>query len=1035
MNRWPALSCCRCLVVVGLGVLVAAAPWTGAQESKLPTIEEVRALKAKYVAERERVIKEGIAKRFLPVLLDKAEEIGKRAEAALAGGRLLQASEGFRQARWQLPYQPATVPDHVSRILGNMRLRHGHEVYAVAFSPDGSKLATASRDRTVKIWDLANGHELLTYTGHTDAPRCVAFSPDGKAVASAGGDKDIKVWDAATGKDLLTLKGQGIYTTSLAYARDGKYLFAGQAGAVGDKQSPGMLTIYEAATGNVKRNITDFNSRVQSVALNHDGSILGAGVGDGLVRLWQYPVVAENVNQPEYWSQQDPNGATYAVAFSPDNRTLARVGGDGVKLYNLVLPGAPFQVGAPRRHIPQPPVPNRYTCAVFSKDSRVLFTGSADGLIKLWDVESGQLTATFKGHNGEIKSLAFNAAGNQLASASSDYTIRLWDFDIVLQSRDYAGHDAAVWSSAFSPDGQRLVSASADRTLRVWDVGSGQTLHVLKGHTAPVTFAQFSPDGKTIASGAGDKLVKLWDAASGKFLRDLAGHTGTITCLDFAPDGKRLASGSADKTVLIWDVETAKPVVSIMDNGSVVGALAFHPQGKQVAVGNVDQTIRLYDAATGKLEAKWVGHGIAVSGLAYSPDGRYLASCGVDQLVRVWPLDRPGEAPMVLTGHSGPLSAVAFRRDNQHLVSSGADQLVKLWKIENGVAKEAQTYRGHKDWVTSVNFSKDGFYILSSGVDRVIKLWEITSREIPLLTEHTGSVDTVAFSPDGKLIASGASDKTIKLWDRTSGEEKYTLTGHAEGILSLTFAPDSKTLISSSVDRSIRLWDTTTGKEIPRLPGQQQAFTGLIQPSPYLYMAPDGKKLLAWVPGNERYTTLTGFELATGTEIFSFNDQGRNINSVAFSPDGKRAATGARDGSVRVFDLERKEMLPGGDWFLYGKGVGVGDLAFTPDGKKLVVGSDAGDVKICLIEKKETLRHLKAHTARVIACQVSPDGKRFATVGLNNVVKVHDLETGEELRVWNMGGGAQVVSIAFSPDGRNLVTGNANTTLFVLELP
>lgn len=233
-----------------------------------------------------------------------------------------------------------------------------------------------------------------------------------------------------------------------------------------------------------------------------------------------------------------------------------------------------------------------------------------------------------------------------------------------------------------------------------------------------------------------------------------------------------------------------------------------------------------------------------------------------------------------------------------------------------------------------------------------------------------------------------------------------------------------------------------TGKELPRLPGQQQAFTGLINPVPYIIVAPDGKKLLAWVPGNERFTTLTGFDLASGAELLSFNDQGRNIHSVAFSADGKRAATGARDGSVRVFDLEKKgTMLPGGDWFLYEKGVGVGDLALNTDGSILVAGSDTGDVKICLVAKKETLKTIKAHTSRVIACQVSHDGKlRFATVGLNNVIKLWDIATGQELRTWNMRSvgqdrGGFVVSIAFSPDNKQIVTGNANTTVFVLDLP
>jgi WD40 repeat protein len=1042
MMDMPRLSSWTLRTSLSALCLLSAGAFLPAQPTRLPTADEVKAVQAKYRAERDQIVKDGIAKRFLPAIMDKADELAKKSDTALAGGRLLQASEAIRQARWQLPYQPIGVPDNVSRIIGNLRLRHSGEINALAFSPDGLKLATASSDETVKIWDLSNGHEILTYTGHRSGAssperkkvRCLAWSPDGKFIASAGMEKNIKIWNASTGKDEQSIPATGDFVSAIALSRDGKHLFTGQLNVPGNPTNG--LFVYETKTGKLVRDLRDFTNRIGTMSLNTEGNILAAGDDNGNVRLFQYPSFVDNANQPAYWTQQDPTGATYHLSFSPDDKTLVRTGPLGVKLYATPLPGAPFQVGAARLVINT----NGTRCAVYSKDGKTLFTGGFDGNIQFWDPENAQKIGEFKNaHTSWINGLTFTPEGNQLASCSGDFTIRLWDFDVVLQSRDFEGHDGPVWTASFSSDATKIVSASADKTAKIWQRDTGKVLFTLE-HTAPVTVAMFSPDGKLVASAGGDKVIRIWDATNAKPLRICEGHQGTITFLDFSHDSKKIVSCGVDRRIKIWDADKGAELKSIDDNPSIASGVAFSPDGKQVAVGNIDQTIRLYDADTGKLQHSWNAHGTAVNGVAYNSNGQWLASCGADSTVAVWPLATPGANPIRLAGHTGPVSSVAFRMDNVHLVSCGADQLIKLWKIEGNAGKEVQTFRGHKDWVTSVVFSKDGFHVISSSVDRRLKIWEITSRELPLLAEHSSAVEAVAVSPDGNIIATGARDRTIKLWNRKTGVEIATLTGHTDAVMAVIFTPDSKRIISSGLEAGLRFWETSPPREIQRTQQQMAVFGRMIRYSPYIATEPTGKTLWVWFPADmgRPGTMVEAFDIESGNPLYKFTeDQSRFVNCLAFSANGKIAATGAKDGSVRLWDIKPNaaNVAAGGDWFLFNK-VGIGDLALTPDGALLFAGSEKGEIKIAKVQGRETLHTIQGHKGGVGACIVSPDGKFFATVGSDNVVKAWSID-GKELRSWNFGAdqGMFIINLAFSADSKQIITANANTSVYVLDLP
>jgi WD40 repeat protein len=430
----------------------------------------------------------------------------------------------------------------------------------------------------------------------------------------------------------------------------------------------------------------------------------------------------------------------------------------------------------------------------------------------------------------------------------------------------------------------------------------------------------------------------------------------------------------------------------------------------------------------------------AVTGLAFSADGRLLASSGADQLIRVWKLaDLPAGPALTLSGHGGPLSAVAFHPSGQFLASAGGDHVIKLWKLDRDSGKEVQNFRGHKDWVTSVAFSRDGYSLISASVDGSLKLWEVTARELPLLSEHTGAVETCAISPDGKWIASGDTESAVKIWDLASGVERYTLTGHTKRILGLAFTPDSKTLVSAGAD-SIRFWDVATGQQRPRLASHEQYLSRFVKLPFALSITPDGERFLLWLGSDKAAPTISIHDLATGKPTLSFDDPGREVVSLTFSADGKKTAIGAKNGTVRIYDLEKRgEMLPGGDWFLYDSKAGVADLVFSPDARLLYVGNDVGDVKVCRVADRQVLRTFKSHDKRVGVLIMSADGKRLASAGLDNVVKLWDTESGKELRRWDLHQRVRsdgfVSQMSFSPDGRHLLTANADTTLYLLELP
>jgi WD40 repeat protein len=1003
-----------CAVMLGVGVVQA--------QTRQVTLDDAKAIEKKFETERAAA-----QKNFPPQSLELADQLAKRGQSALGAKTYRDAARLFREARWQIPYLPPDLPDGIVRVFGNTRMRHGDVVNQVAYSPDGTKLASASKDGTVKVWDLGNGQEIRTFRASNANHRSVAWSRDGKLIAAAGG-KEIYLWNADTGALTHTLKGHQGEVFSVAFRDDDKALVSGgDDGAIRiwDVEKGAELQVVNGPIGNKRPSL------IWQVVYSPNGKLIASVNAEGVLQVWN-PTLAPPQQKLVLGVMSHPTGA-YQVAFSPDmtaiytcgggsDRAARQFGGTGPEGQNIAGSGARQKVfdvsgGGHTEAV---------TALTLSPDGKTLVTGSRDHSIRVWDVNTAKVIRTLQGHTDEITSLTFSRDGSQLASASKDQNIRIWNLSSTDEHRNFAGHDGYVWSAVFSNDGKLIASAGADRTIIIRDATTGAILKKFPAHSLAVTALAFNDNGSQLVSVGGDQLVKLWNVNTGTLIKEFRGHTSAIMAVAFSHDGKRILSGGADKAARLWDIAAGAVVQTFPNVRSPISSVALRKDGKEALIGCADGMVHVFDLTEAPKEKGSVpAHLSGVGALAYSPDGSRMATCGGDKLVRIWKLpDSGAPAPLFdLKGHSNAVSSVAFSNDGRLLVSGGGDLIIKVWDLQS--ATELRSLRGHSDWVSSVCFGADSRFILTASVDKTAKVWELSNEETAPPVGHTRRLNTLAVSPNGKWLASGGEDHTIKIWDMASGQEQYTLTEHTDNVRAVAFDSSGERLVSGGDDRKLRIWDLKTQRVLKTL--DCDGTVGVI------VFNTKGDKFLVWYYrpgiGSQTATTVQVYD-RDGVALDTFTEREKQISCLSFTPSGNMVALGSTDGTVRIRDLANKGERVGGDMPVHQKG--MGDLVFTPDGKKLITGDEDGEIKIWDLAKREAIKTISAHKGRLFGIAMSPDGKRFVSVGPNDV-RLWNVETGAQIKEWELT--TPVSNMVFTADSKHLVTANSNTTLYLFELP
>ncbi len=698
-----------------------------------------------------------------------AKDARDAAESALARSNFFLATSRWDESRVEeavrlldsIPEKFRSVEWYLARddFKGSDLTCYGHRqsVNIVAFSPDGSLIATGGIDRTIRVWDATTGDELHAFGC---VAKCVRFLPDVRELLTVTADMTIQRWDIANKKVLSSAKAKSAEVVCVSFSSDGAMAVSGD--------SNGQLQVWNTSTFELTHTMTGHKGAIGDVCFSLDDAVIASVGADRLVKVWD----TKNGNQLKEFKLSKHSLPLDCVAISPDGKLVAASGSYGPFVWEINTGIEPFfnspellpQHNDSQHHI------GRVWDIEFSPDGTQLATSGSDNL-RLWDARTGKLLRVLKGHAGNpaVNSTAFSPDGSRLASVGGDNTLRLWNCTTPWIMRRVDGHRGLITDIQYLLNGEYLATAGADSTIRIWDSATFTLQHTINGHEGAVNDLALTPDGGVLASASADGTIKLWNTRSYEQTGILSGHEGSVYGVEFDPNGNSLVSCGQDASIRVWDVKTCKEVANLRGHTGEVRSIDIRPDGETLVSVSDDRSIRLWKIGIWKELNSWSVDGFNPRCVTFSPDGNEIAVGGLGATCGIVFFDsRSGLERRRIEGSQFFTQHLVYTSDQQRVIADNFSS-VRIWDTANG--DELYNLEGTAGMIGCVALNPGNTTIAAGFYFPVPKIWQAPKvSETRTFYGDTGRIDRAYFSRDGRsLFAADGYQKSV-IHDLASGE-------------------------------------------------------------------------------------------------------------------------------------------------------------------------------------------------------------------------------------------------------------------------